>query len=74
MIAFGPVPALLLAFDLLTAPPPCPSPGSTIQGQGYECGEHYEGYDGLAAIFGAIALLGLVWPLVRWLWAQRHRP
>lgn len=74
MIAFGAVPALLLAFDLLTAPPPCPSPGTTIQGgQGYECNGHYEGYYGLVAIFGAIALVGLVWPLVRWLWKQLHR-
>lgn len=75
VIAFGAVPALLLAFDLLTAPPPCPSPGTTITLQpGQECGGHYEGYYGLVAIFGAIALLGVVWPLVRRLWAQQHRP
>jgi hypothetical protein len=75
VIAFGMVPALVLTFDLLTAPPPCPNTGTAITVQpGQVCGGGYEGYYGLAVIFGAIALLGLVWPLVRWLWARQHHP
>jgi hypothetical protein len=73
VIAFGALPTLILAFDLLTAPPPCPGTPVIIQSsQGYVCGGHYEGYYALAAIFGGIALLGIAWPLARWLWSRQR--
>jgi hypothetical protein len=73
VIAFGALPALILTFDILTAPSPCPGTPVTIQpGQGYECGGHYEGYYVLAAIFGGIMLLGIAWPIARQL-IQRQR-
>jgi len=75
LVSLGAIPALILLFDILTAPPPCPSgpiilpPGS----QSYECSGPLDSYYVLAAIFGALALLGLAWPLFRWLLRAKWR-
>ena len=74
VVAVGALPALILAFDIITAPPPCPttivmtSPDQSY----YTCGELGPGYYELAAIFAGIALLGIAWPLARWLWTRQR--
>lgn len=67
LIGFGGLPALILALDIVTAPPQCP-PGPIILPPGvhsYECSGPLGNYVTLAIIFGAIALVGVVWSLVQ---------
>lgn len=71
VIAFGGLPALILAFDILTALPPC-KPITIAPGQGYSCSEIGPGYYELAAIFAGIALLGIAWPLACRLWTRQR--
>lgn len=76
LLIVGAVPALILLWDIVTAPPPCAPNGSVRVPPGpvgYACGGHLEGYYLLAAIFGAIALLGASWRLLQWLRTQKAR-
>ena len=75
LIGIGGVPALILVFDIVTAPPQCPS-GPIMLPPGvhsYVCGGPLDNYVMLAIIFGVIALVGVVWPLILWLWRGAHR-
>ena len=69
LIGFGAVPALLLALDILTAPPRCPANGIRLPpgAHTFSCSGPLDNYVQLAFVFGGIALLGVLWPLVvRW--------
>ena len=74
LIGLGVLPTAILVFDIMTAPPPCPAgpirlpPGV----HSYECGGSLNNYYVLAAIFGALALVGAAWPLFRWLLQTRR--
>lgn len=82
MVGFGGVPALILLWDVTSAPWACqPNGGGTSSLPNvnyYTCVDTVVGrlttYHVLAFGFGAIALLGLAWPLLRRLWRQTHRP
>jgi hypothetical protein len=71
MVALGAVPALILAFDILSTPTSCTSV-TLASGQGYACGEVGPAYYALAAIFAGIAVLGIAWPLARRLWTRQR--
>jgi hypothetical protein len=74
LIGFGGLPALILIFDIVTAPPQCP-PGHIVLPPGvhfYECGGPLDNYRMLAIIFGAIALVGVAWPLIQRFWHGTH--
>jgi hypothetical protein len=67
LIGLGGLPALILTLDIVTAPPQCP-PGPITLPPGvssYECSGPLDNYVKLAIIFGAIALVGVAWPLAR---------
>lgn len=75
LIGFGGLPALILVLDIITAPPPCP-PGEITLPPGvhsFTCSGPLGNYVTLAIIFGAIALVGVAWPLVLWLWRRARR-
>lgn len=63
LIGFGLAPAAILVFDIVTAPPPCPTEAVTVTGGSYTCGYIPPSYSYLAAGFLAIALIGALIPL-----------
>jgi hypothetical protein len=77
LIGSGALPALVLAYDVLTAPPLCPAGTISVPYGSHAviCGGPTTGFMQLALIFGGIALLGVLWPLaprlVRWVWRPR---
>lgn len=70
VVGFGAGPALILLYDIITAPPLCPPGGMILQpGQTYAvCGGPLpQAYYVLALGFGAIAVVGIALPLLgRW--------
>jgi hypothetical protein len=75
LVSVGAIPAAILLFDIVTAPPPCPAGPIRLPAgsHGYECSGPLGSYYILAAIFGALALVGIAWPFLRWLLqARRH--
>jgi hypothetical protein len=75
LVGLGGLPTAFLIIDIVTAPPPCP-PGGTLPFRlpsgalAYSCSGPMNSYYVMAAIFGAIALVGLIWGFVAWRW--RH--
>lgn len=64
LIGFGLFPALVLGFDILSAPPPCPTQPVNVSSGGYTCGEGVPtSYITLAVFFLVIAALGALIPL-----------
>lgn len=64
LIGFGLLPALVLIFDILSAPPPCPTQPVVISSGAYTCGGGVPpGYITLAIFFLIIAALGALIPL-----------
>lgn len=81
IVGFGLAPALLLLWDVTSQPWACnpggPGQGGTSAQAGinyYTCVNTFAGplttYHVMAAIFGAIALVGLLFPLLALLWRQ----
>lgn len=72
LIGFGTLPALILIVDILTAPPSCNGQPLIIppNAPGVSCSGIPDSYYIMAVIFGAIALLGISWPLLRRLRAR----
>jgi len=72
LIGFGLAPAAFLIFDIVTAPPPCPTTPVVITSGGYTCGYIPPSYTYMAVGFLAIALVGALIPLAsRLMWAIR---
>ena len=75
LVGLGGLPTVILVLYMVTAPPPCP-PGGIIHplpaGVPYSCSGPMDSYHVMAAIFGVIALAGLIWGVVAWRW-QHHR-
>lgn len=73
IVGFGAAPALILQYDVATAPPLC----SGVSHVGMVCGGPTDAYQTLALVFAAIAvfgiLIGLGLALIR-LWHRPHRP
>ncbi len=67
LIGFGTLPALILIGDIITAPPPCTGQILTLppNTSSVSCGYIPDSYYIMAGIFGAIALVGMIWPLLR---------
>ena len=67
LIGFGTLPALILIGDIITAPPPCTGQILTLppNTSSVSCGYIPDSYYIMAGIFGAIALVGMAWPLLR---------
>lgn len=67
LIGFGTLPALILIGDIITAPPPCTGQVLTLppNTSSVSCGYIPDSYYIMAGIFGAIALVGMIWPLLR---------
>jgi hypothetical protein len=66
LIGFGTLPALILIVDILTAPPPCTGQPLTLPpNTSMSCSYIPDSYYIMAVIFGAIALVGMAWPLLR---------
>jgi hypothetical protein len=64
LIGFGLLPALVLGFGILSAPPPCPTQPVNVSSGSYTCGEGVPtSYITLAIFFLAIALIGALIPL-----------
>ncbi|HEU0028404.1 MAG TPA: hypothetical protein VFQ25_14925 [Ktedonobacterales bacterium] len=63
LIGFGLAPAAILAFDIITAPPPCPTHAVIAAGGSYTCGSIPPSYTYMAAGFLAVALIGALIPL-----------
>ena len=63
LIGFGLFPAAILFFDILSAPPPCPTQPVVVTSGSYTCGETPSSYLILALIFLAIAVVGALLPL-----------
>lgn len=74
LIGLGVLPAAILVFDIVTAPPPCQAGPIRLPAgvHSYECSGPLDGYYVLAAVFGATALMGIAWPLFRWLFQTRQ--
>ena len=84
IVGFGAAPALLLLWDVTTRPWACNPGGPGLSGATAQSGVNYYScvntflgvlttYHVAAAIFGAIALVGLIWGLAARLWgASRH--
>ena len=65
-VSFGAIPALILWYDVLTAPPLCPLPA--VSDSQISCGgpaSTYTTYTVLALCFTIVALIGLIWPLLQ---------
>ena len=66
IVSFGAIPALILWYDVITAPPLCPLPtGGDVQTTCGGPGSTYTTYTVLAVCFTVIALTGLAWPLLQ---------
>jgi hypothetical protein len=67
LIGFGTLPALILIWDIISAPPPCTGQVLTLppDTSSVSCGYIPDSYYLMAVIFGVIALVGMVWPLLR---------
>ena len=67
LIGFGTLPALILIGDIITAPQACTGQTLTLppNTSSVSCGYIPDSYYIMAVIFGAIALVGMVWPLLR---------
>ncbi|MGZ3602964.1 MAG: hypothetical protein ACXWQR_19475 [Ktedonobacterales bacterium] len=71
LVGFGGVPALILLWDVTSAPWACASPtgGALPNVNYYTCVDTFLGrlttYHVMAMMFGAIALAGLAWALLR---------
>ena len=64
LVGFGLAPAAILLFDVVTAPPPCPTQPIIVTGGNYTCGYTPPSYIYMAIGFLAIALLGALFPLM----------
>lgn len=64
LIGFGLAPAAILIFDIVTAPPPCPSQPVIVTGGSYTCGYTPPSYIYMAVGFLAVALIGALIPLI----------
>ena len=64
LVGFGIAPAAILLFDVITAPPPCPTQPVIVTGGSYTCGYTPPSYTYLALGFLAIAFIGALIPLV----------
>lgn len=80
LIGFGGLPAVILVWDVTSMPWACSSPtgaATTPNTNYYTCVDTFLGplttYQVMAFGFGAIALLGLVWPLLLQVWVRVHR-
>jgi len=67
LIGFGTLPAFILIVDIITAPPPCNGQPLVLppNASSVSCGYIPTSYYILAVFFGAIALLGMAWPLLQ---------
>jgi hypothetical protein len=63
VIAFGLFPAAILFFDILSAPPPCPTQPVNVTSGSYTCGGMPPSYTYLALTFLGIAVVGALIPL-----------
>jgi hypothetical protein len=63
LVTFGLFPAAILFFDILSAPPPCPTQPVNVSSGSYTCGEIPPSYTYLALTFLAIAVAGALIPL-----------
>jgi hypothetical protein len=80
VVGFGCLPALILVWDLISAPWSCaPPPGVSTSQVGvnyYSCADTFAGRlttdQVMALFFGLVALIGLVWPLAHRLWERRQ--
>lgn len=64
LIAFGLLPALILFFAILSAPPPCPTQPVIVSNGSFTCGGGVPpSYSALAFSFLAVAVLGALIPL-----------
>jgi len=84
LVGFGVAPALLLLWDVTSRPWACNPGGPGLTGaitqpgvDDYTCVNTFVGplttYHVMAAIFGAIALVGLLWGLAALLWGAARR-
>ena len=66
LTGFGLLPALILFFDILSAPPPCPTVPVVVTSGSFTCGDGVPpAYPYLALAFLAIAVAGALLPLAR---------
>jgi hypothetical protein len=63
LIGFGLAPAAFLVFDIVTAPPPCPTQPVVITSGSYTCADIPPSYADMAVGFLAVALIGALIPL-----------
>ncbi len=84
VVGFGAAPALLLLWDVMSQPWACNPGGPGVSGSTtqtgvsyYTCVNTFVGllttYHVMAAVFGAIALVGLLWGLAALLWGAARR-
>ncbi|HET9109718.1 MAG TPA: hypothetical protein VFN78_02720 [Ktedonobacterales bacterium] len=84
LVGFGAAPALLLLWDVTSQPWACNPGGPGLSGSTTQTGVNYftcvntfvgplTTYHVMAAIFGAIALVGLLWGLAALLWGTAAR-
>ncbi len=64
LVGFGLAPAAILLFDVVTAPPPCPTQPVIVTEGSYTCGYTPPSYTYMAIAFLAIALVGALIPLI----------
>ena len=72
LVGFGLAPAAILLFDIITAPPPCPTQPVVTSDGSYNCGYTPPSYTYLAAGFLAVALLGALISLLPHLMRARR--
>lgn len=68
LVAFGLFPAAILFFDIVSAPPPCPTQPVNVTSGSYTCGSAPTSYLYLALVFSAIAVIGALLPLALRVW------
>ena len=76
LLGFGTLPALMLVWDIVTAPPPCQPGGLSLPPHTAQLACSYipPSYFLFAVLFGAIALMGGAWPLLRRLRTRHGAP
>ncbi|MEO7001575.1 MAG: hypothetical protein ABI068_07215 [Ktedonobacterales bacterium] len=86
LVGFGAFPALILLWDVTSAPWACDAAGGVVQSGAstggapqtsvnyYTCYGPLTSYHILAIGFGVIALLGILYPLLYALFTSRHSP
>jgi hypothetical protein len=77
LVGFGGLPALILIWDVTSAPWACETNDALPNVNYYTCVDTFLGtlttYHVMAFGFGAIALVGLAWPLLHRLLMRAHR-